>query len=137
MIYENKIAIIIRNDLRDWQKLNVVSFLASSIAIQFPETHGKVFVNASGSTYLPFIKQPIMIYAADTDHEINRAFNRAKDRDLSIGIYTEQLFSTKSEEENHIEISKCSDDDQILAGIVIYGENRKVSKALDGLKFHL
>jgi len=46
MIYENKIAIVIKSDLKDWQKLNVVSFLAGSVAIQFPETHGKVFVDA-------------------------------------------------------------------------------------------
>jgi len=136
MIYENRIAIVIKNDLKDWQKLNVVSFLASSIAIQFPETHGRAFVNASNTTYLPFLKQPIMIYAADTDEGIKRAFNRAKDRELSIGIYTESLFSTKCEEENHVEIAKCTDEDQVLVGIVIYGESRKVSKALDGLKFH-
>ncbi|WP_029906602.1 DUF2000 domain-containing protein [Prevotella sp. 10(H)] len=136
MIYENKIAIVIKNDLKDWQKLNVVSFLASSVAIRFPEIHGEPFVNASGTSYLPFIKQPMMIYAANNDEEIKRAFNRAKDRDLSIGIYTEPLFSTKCEEENHIEIGKYTDENQVLAGMIIYGENRKVSKALDGLKIH-
>lgn len=136
MIYENKIAIVVKSDLKEWQKLNVVSFLASSVAIQFPETHGKEFVNTSNSVYLPFIKQPIMIYAANSNDEINRAFKRAKDRELSIGIYTEPLFSTKCEEENHIEIAKCDDDNQVLVGIVIYGENKKVNKALDGLKFH-
>ncbi len=59
MEYENKIALVVKNDLLNWQKLNVASFLASSVAIQFPETHGKPFVNASKSQYLPFLKQPI------------------------------------------------------------------------------
>jgi len=136
MIYNNKIAIVVKYDLKDWQKLNVVSFLASSVAIKFPETHGKAFINASNSTFLPFIKQPIMIYSANTVDEIKRAFNRAKERELSIGIYTEPLFSTKCEEENHIEISQSSDDNQTPVGIVMYGENKKVSKALDGLRFH-
>jgi len=136
MKYENKIAIIIKNDLKDWQKLNVVSFLASSIAIQFPETHGKPFVNKSDSVYLPFLKQPVPIYMAETNDEIMRAFNRAKDRELAIGIYTEVLFATRSEEENHIEIAKYNDSDQPLVGIVVYGENKKVNKALNGLKFH-
>lgn len=40
MELENKIAIVIKNDLLNWQKLNVSSFLASSVAIKFPETHG-------------------------------------------------------------------------------------------------
>jgi len=77
-----------------------------------------------------------MIYAVNTDEEIKRAFSRAKDRELSIGIYTEPLFSTKCEEENHIQISKYNDADQNLVGIIIYGENKKVNKALNGLKFH-
>ena len=137
MLYENKIALIIKNDLHSWQKLNVASFLASSIAIKFPDTHGKAFINASGSEYLPFIKHPILIYKADNEDELKRVFNRAKERKLYIGIYTEPLFSTKNELENHIEIAKSSDENQVLVGIAIYGENKKVGKALDGLKFHL
>ncbi|MHA7056088.1 DUF2000 family protein [Aquimarina sp. M1] len=133
---ENKIAIVIKNELLSWQKLNVASFLASSIAIKFPETHGAPFINASESEYLPFIKQPILIYVADESPQIERAFSRAQARELHIGIYTKPLFSTKNETENHIEIKKCSDKDQELVGIVLYGDKRKVSKALDGLKFH-
>ncbi len=135
-MYENKIALVIKDDLQSWQKLNVASFLASSIAIKFPATHANEFINASGSVYLPFIKHPILIYKADSEAEIKRAFNRAKERELAIGIYTEPLFATKNEAENHIEIAKCTDENQILVGIAIYGESKKVSKALDGLKFH-
>ena len=62
--------------------------------------------------------------------------SRAKERELHIGIYTSPLFDTKNEEENLAEISKYTDDDQELAGIIIFGENKKVDKALDGLKFH-
>lgn len=137
MNFENKIAIVIKNDLMDWQKLNVASFLASSIAIQFPETHGEKFVNASQSEYLPFIKQPILIYKADNKTQIDRAFFRAKQRELNIGIYTTPLFATKNEAENHLKIAESTDDNQDLVGIIVYGENRKVNKALDGLKFHL
>lgn len=137
MIYENKIAIVIKNDLMTWQKLNVASFLASSVAIKFPDTHGKSFVNASNSEYLPFIKHPILIFKADTEAEIKRAFARAKERELHIGIYTEPLFATKNEEENLVEIAKYNDEEQNLVGIVMYGDAKKVNKALDGLKFHL
>jgi hypothetical protein len=135
-MYDNKIALVIKNDLQTWQKLNVASFLASSIAIKFPETHGKAFINASNSEYLPFIKHPVLIYKADTDAEIVRAFSRAKERQLHIGIYTEPLFTTKNEEENHIQIAQCTDESQVLVGIAIYGEIKKVNKAIDGLKFH-
>lgn len=135
-MYNNKIALVIKNDLAGWQKLNVAAFLAGSVAIQFPDTHGKEFINASGSVYLPFIKHPILIYKADTDAEIKRAFNRAKERGLATGIYTEPLFATKNEEQNHLEIAKATDDNQALVGIAVYGEAKKVAKALEGLKFH-
>ena len=135
-MYDKKIAIVIKSNLLDWQKLNVTAFLASAVAIQFPETHGQAFTNASGSTYLPFIKHPILVYTADTDEQLKRAFNRAKERDINMGIYTKPLFSTKNEEGNHAEIGKSTDGEQDLAGIVLYGENKKVDKALDGLKFH-
>ena len=49
-MYDKKIAIVIKDDLLLWQKLNVTAFLAGSVAIQFEETHGKAFVNASGTT---------------------------------------------------------------------------------------
>lgn len=41
-MYDKKVAIVIKEGLLPWQKLNVVSFLAGSIAIQFPETHSKI-----------------------------------------------------------------------------------------------
>jgi hypothetical protein len=63
-------------------------------------------------------------------------FQEQSKRELHIGIYTDSLFSTKSEDENHIEIGKLTDENQILVGIIIYGDNRKVNKALNGLKFH-
>ena len=53
MAYDNKIAIVIKDELEIWQKLNVASFLASSVAIKFPEAHGKPFINGPNSTYLP------------------------------------------------------------------------------------
>jgi len=135
-MYNNKIAIVIQKDLLPWQKLNVTAFLASSVAIQFPETHGAPFVTASHNTYLPFIKHPILIYGADSPDQINRAFKRAKERQLSIGIYTKALFATKNEAQSLVEIARYTDENQNLVGIIVYGENKKVSKALEGLKFH-
>jgi hypothetical protein len=135
-MYDNKIAIVIQEDLLPWQKLNVVAFLASSIAIDFPETHGKPLITASGTRYLPFLKHPILIYGANKEEQIKRAFNRATERQLRIGIYTRGLFATKDEEGNLVEVASHEDSDLDLAGIIIYGENKQVDKAVDKLKFH-
>jgi hypothetical protein len=135
-MYENKIAMVILDSLPVWQKLNVASFLASAIAIKFPETHGRPFVTSSGTEYLPFLKHPVLVYKANDSAEIKKAFQRAKERELQIGIYTQQLFATKNEEENLLEISKSAEDQLDLVGIVLYGPNKQVDKAVKDLKFH-
>ncbi|PZP40193.1 MAG: DUF2000 domain-containing protein, partial [Pseudopedobacter saltans] len=43
-MYDNKVAVVILDDLLPWQKMNVVSFLAGSIALSFPEVRGEDFV---------------------------------------------------------------------------------------------
>lgn len=131
-----KIAIVIKNELAMWQKLNVTAFLASSVAIANPDTHGGKLVTASGNQYMPFIKYPVLVYRADNAAQLQRAFNRARERELQIGIYTQELFATKTEMENLSEIALHADADLNLAGIVVYGDSKKVDKALDGLKFH-
>jgi hypothetical protein len=123
--------------LANWQKLNVTSFLASSVAIAFPESHGAPLVSATGTAYLPFLKHPILIYSAESEEQIKRAFNRAKERALNIGIYTKSLFATRDENGNVLDIAKYADHELNLVGIILYGENKKVDKAVDKLKFHV
>ena len=47
-----------------------------------------------------------------------------------------QQSESKGEEENLAEILKLPDEEQDLVGIVLYGENKQVDKAIDGLKLH-
>jgi len=135
-MHENKIVIIVGDDLKTWQKLNVTAFLSSAVAIEFPEIHGRHLVTASGNTYLPFFKQPVLVYKADDITQMQRVFKRAKERELKIGIYSSQLFSTMNEQANLDETAKHTDDELDLVGLAIYGDSKKVSKAIDGLKFH-
>jgi hypothetical protein len=130
-MYDHKIAIVLSSDLLEWQKLNVTAFLASSVAIQFSETHGQAFITASKSTFLPFLKHPILVYS-----EVRKAFDRARERGVQLGIYTRPLFATKNEAENLAEMARLPDEEHELVGIILYGENKQVDKALKGLKFH-
>ena len=131
-----EIVIIVRDDLKTWQKLNITAFLASGVAIEFPELHGRHLVTASGNSYLPFFKQPVLVYKADDINQMQRIFKRAKERQLKIGIYGSQLFNTMNEQDNLDETARHTDDEQDLVGLAIYGDSKKVSKAIDGLKFH-
>ncbi len=60
MQFDTKIAVIIRNDLETWQKLNVAAFTVSGIA-SIEGIIGEKYVDGSDRTYLPMIKQPILI----------------------------------------------------------------------------
>ena len=82
------------------------------------------------------MKHPVLIYKAETKEKLQRAFSRSRDRELAIGIYTKPLFDTRSGEENVSQIASTRVDELDMVGIIIYGENKKVDKALDGLKFH-
>jgi hypothetical protein len=44
--------------------------------------------------------------------------------------------TAKGEEENLAEILKLPDEEQDLVGIILYGENKQVDKAVDGSKLH-
>jgi len=135
-MYDHKIAIVLSRGLLDWQKLNVTAFLASSVAIQFPETHGQPLVSASGTPFLPFLKHPILVYGADSPAEVRKAFERARERSMQVGVYPRALFATKNEEENVQVLAQQTDEELDLVGIILYGENKQIDKALKGLKFH-
>lgn len=94
------------------------------------------YITEDNTKFLPFLNNPILVFKADTQKQLQRAFLRSKDRELAIGIYTKQLFDTRSGEENILEISKHTIDDLDLVDIIVYGESKKIDKALKGLKFH-
>src|ERR1051326_1771999 len=60
MLFDTKVALIIRTDLAAWQKLNVAAFLASGIAAAYPETIGDPYLDASETTYLRLLGRPVI-----------------------------------------------------------------------------
>lgn len=84
MQFDTKIAVVIRNDLEAWQKLNVASFLTSGVAAAFPECIGDAYEDASETKYLALIGQPILIYGADGPALSRALHSRATSRRQSI-----------------------------------------------------
>ena len=50
MRFDTKIAIVLRDDLETWQKLNVTAFLASGVAAN-AELLGEPYTDADGTLY--------------------------------------------------------------------------------------
>src|SRR5258708_10240488 len=51
--FDTKIAVLLRDDLEVWQRLNVTSFLVSGIGQRCPEVIGEPYADADGTEYLP------------------------------------------------------------------------------------
>jgi mannose-6-phosphate isomerase-like protein (cupin superfamily) len=64
-MFDTKIAIVLRNDLAMWQKLNVTAFLTSGIVGAHPGILGEPYEDAGGNTYSPLVIQPIIVRSAE------------------------------------------------------------------------
>jgi hypothetical protein len=135
MLFDTKIAVVIRNDLEAWQKLNVASFLTSGVAAAFPECIGDAYEDASGTEYLALIGQPILIFGADGP-ALSRALDRALARNVASAVYTEDMFKTTHDAANREVVKAVARTDLNLVGIAMRAERKVIDKIVDGLKFH-
>src|SRR5262245_57509243 len=132
--FDTKVAVVLRDDLAVWQKANVTAFLVSGIAGSNPSLVGEPYVDGSGNRYLPMLRQPILIYAADSPG-IRRAYERAMERRVEeLAIYTNELFSTPHDEANRAAVAGVPSSDLDLVGLALRAERKVVDKVLDRLR---
>ncbi|WP_225731231.1 MULTISPECIES: DUF2000 domain-containing protein [unclassified Nocardia] len=131
---KTKIAVVLRDDLATWQRLNVTAFLASGIAVGCPST-GEAYQDGSGVKYLPMFTDPVLVYAADPAN-IDAAYQRALSRELPMSIYPEDLFGTFNDEDNRTAVRALTPDDLRLAGFALHGPRNAIDKVVKGLPLH-
>lgn len=134
MKFDTKIAIVVREDLAGWKKLNLTAFLASGIAAS-GETIGAPYVDASGRHHRPMFRQPVMILVG-SGAELRAAYDRAHARGLAMAIFTDALFSTGHDEANRAAVAAIAADRLELAGFAAHGPKNDIDRALKGLKLH-
>ena len=132
MRFDTKIAIAVRDDLEQWQKLNVTAFLASAIAFGVPETAGKPYEDGSGNRYLEMFRQPVLVYAAD-GALLTAVRERAAGRALPMMIYTEDLFATGNDDDNRAAVQAVAAADLNLVGVAVYGPRNAIDKVFKGV----
>jgi hypothetical protein len=135
MRFPTKVAIVVREDLAVWQKLNVTAFLTSGIAHATDEIMGRPYVDGSDNTYLSMLREPVMVYAAETGG-LTTAHERALRRNLAMAIYTEELFATGNDEDNRAAVRAVPADKLNLVGVAVYGPRNDVDKVVKGLNLH-
>jgi hypothetical protein len=135
MQFDTKLAVVIREDLAVWQKINVAAFLVSGIAGTDASLVGEPYVDGSGERYLPMFRQPVLVFAADAPG-IRRAYERARARDVELAIYTAELFATGHDEANRAEVAAVQSDELDLVGIAMRADRKLVDKVVDKLRPH-
>ena len=86
-MFDTKIAMVVLADLAMWQKLNIVAFCSSGVAVSEPDLTGEPYEDASGNAYLPMFRQPVLVFQADPG-QIRKAFDRAMEAGLKPAIFT-------------------------------------------------
>ena len=133
MRFDTKIAIVVREDLAAWQKLNVTAFLASAVAGGHPETIGERYQDGGGRDYLPMFRQPVLVYGA-TSQELVDVHTRAVGRNLDVAVYIEEMFKTGNDDDNRAVVLAA--DALPLVGLAVYGPKNALDKTLKGLRLH-
>jgi hypothetical protein len=133
--FETKIAVVLREDLAGWQKINVTAFLVSGIAGTVEGVVGEPYRDGSGNEYLPMFVQPVLVYGADGGG-LRRAFERAVSRDVTPAVYTRELFVTNHDQANRAAVAAVPTDDLDLVGIAFRAERKTVDKIVDRLRLH-
>ena len=113
--FDTKIAVLLRDDLEVWQRLNVASFLVSGIGQRDPEVIGEPYADADGTEYLPMFRQPVLIFEGSKEI-LTKAHERAISRGVAMSVFTADLFATGNDRDNRAAVRAVRTADLDLAG---------------------
>ena len=134
--FDTKVAVIVRDDLAAWQRLNVCAFLMSGVVAGADEpVVGPDYEDASGRHYLPMLVQPVLVYEAGAG-KLRTVYERAVSRELRFALYTEELFATGRDEDNRAAVRAVPGDALNLVGLAMRAPHKAVDGVVRGLKRH-
>lgn len=133
--FSTKIAIVVRDDLAVWQKLNVTAFLMSGVVGAAPEIVGDPYRDADGHVYHSLCVQPVIVLSADqaTMRTIQR---RALERNVRLGVYIEEMFTTGHDAANRAVFAEYAPADAKVVGLALREHKKLVDKVTKGARMH-
>ena len=135
MGFSTKFAIVVADDLAQWQKLNVISFLTSGIIGDAPEIIGEVYRDATNREYAALCIQPTVILKSSRDR-LQTFLDRAHTRNIKPALYIEDMFETGHDEANRLSVMNYETSDLPLVGLAIRADKKAVDKVFKGAKLH-
>ncbi len=134
-MFDTKIAIVVREDLAAWQKLNVTAFLMSGIVGAAPEIIGEPYLDKAGNRFAALAIQPVMVLAADAE-TLGRIHRRAIERGVPSAAYTEEMFATGHDAANRAVFAGYGPEDAKIVGVAVREEKKLVDKITKGARMH-
>jgi hypothetical protein len=134
-MFDTKIAIVLRDDLAVWQKLNVTAFLTSGIVGDTPGLLGEPYVDAAGNSYNPLLVQPVIVLGADAA-TLQAVYRRAMERDVRLSLYIEDMFATGHDAANRETVRRWTADAPRIVGLALRAERKVVDKITRGARMH-
>ena len=134
-MFDTKIAIIIRDDLATWQKLNVTAFLMSGITGANPGIVGKAYEDRNGKRHLAMSVQPVIVLAGPAN-VLTNIRNRANDRGVDTVAYIEEMFGTGHDDANRAVFAEHDATAANTVGIALRADRKIVDKITRGAKMH-
>jgi hypothetical protein len=133
--FDTKVAVVLREDLAPWQRLNATAFLSSGIAAGSPALIGEPYVDGDGTRYLPMFGQPVMVFEGGKE-DVRAAHERALRRDLRMAVFTADLFHTGHDEANRAAVARVRGADLDLVAVAVHGPRNAVDKVVKGCRLH-
>ncbi|MFF4244577.1 DUF2000 family protein [Streptomyces sp. NPDC001822] len=133
--FDTKIAVLLRDDLETWQRLNVTAFLVSGLGTRVPEVVGEPYADADDTPYLPMFRQPVLVFAGSKEL-LTHAHTRAVSRGATLAVFTSDLFSTGHDRANRAAVRAVPRSGLDLVGLAVYGPRNAVDKILKGASMH-
>lgn len=134
-MFDSKVAIVVREDLPVWQKLNVTAFMMSGIVGAHPEIIGEPYRDAAGHDYHRLSVQPVIVLAADgaTLAAIRR---RALEREVRHALYIEEMFATGHDAANRAVFAEHGPEEANVVGLALRADRRVVDRITKGARMH-
>ncbi|MEN8375888.1 MAG: DUF2000 family protein [Gemmatimonadota bacterium] len=134
-MFDTKIAIVLREDLAGWQKLNVTAFLTSGLIGSNPGLIGEGYEDANGNAYNALIVQPVIVLAA-TAERIARIYRRALERGVGLSLFIDDMFTTLRDADNRAAVKNHGPDSMSVAGLALRASRKVVDKVTKGARMH-
>ena len=130
--FDTKLAVVVRDDLAAWQRLNVCAFLVSGLGAPV----GEPYEDGDGRTYLPLFVQPVLVFVAPDAAKLQTLRERAERRGVPIAVYTQEMFATGGDEDNRAAVKVVAGAELDLVGIALRAPHRDADAVIRGLARH-